>query len=402
MNSKADILLVTATKVESKAVLDIFLQNISGQMPQLVSVDDRTYHDLGIINKARVFLVQSEMGSGGLGASQQTVQKGISALSPNAVIMVGISYGIDSNKQSIGDVLISQQLMLYDLQRVGEKEGNLKIILRGDKPHASPRLLNYFHSADLSWDESKCKASFGLILSGEKLVDNIDFRQQLHDLCPEAIGGEMEGAGLYVACQDNKVDWILVKSICDWADGNKNENKESRQQLAAENAASYVLHILQLVNFTTKFQEFESASDQKSIRTESYRKPIIKGNRSFDADTLKYQYSGKQDFSNGLEEDLLTTKIFGSRKNMDLFYRAHLHSSKGNYVKALEICEDILKVKPDCYEVHFFKGEILSDLGMFEQAAVTKESAPLYTKYRSGSVRIERQFAPPHLIGEQK
>jgi hypothetical protein len=76
-------------------------------------------------------------------------------------------------------------------------------------------------------------------------VDNIDFRQQLLDLEPEAIGGEMEGSGLYVACQDPTVDWVLVKSICDWADGNKAQDKEERQQLAAENAASFVLYMLQ-------------------------------------------------------------------------------------------------------------------------------------------------------------
>ena len=39
---------------------------------------------------------------------------------------------------------------------------------------------------------------------------------------PEAIGGEMEGAWkLYVACAYEKVDWLLVKAICDWADGQK-------------------------------------------------------------------------------------------------------------------------------------------------------------------------------------
>jgi nucleoside phosphorylase len=166
--------------------------------------------------------------------------------------MVGIAFGIDPEKQSIGDVLVSKQLMLYELQRVGTKDGNPKIIPRGDKAHASTRLLNHFRSADLSWDESKCKVSFGLILSGEKLVDNIDFRQQLCDLDPEAVGGEMEGAGLYVACHDSRVDWILVKSICDWADGNKNENKDSEQKLAAKNVASFVLYMLQKIPSTRK------------------------------------------------------------------------------------------------------------------------------------------------------
>lgn len=256
-NPKADILLVTATKTESRAIIDVF-QDITNQTPHLSLIGDRIYHDIGSVNGMRVFMVQSEMGSGGLGSSQQTVQKGIIDLSPNEVVMVGIAFGIDPEKQSIGDVLVSKQLMLYELQRVGTKDGNPRVIQRGDKVHSSIKLLNYFRSADLSWDESKCKVSFGLILSGEKLVDNIDFRQQLCDLDPEAIGGEMEGAGMYAACHDSRVDWILIKSICDWADGNKSQNKENQQKLAARNAASFVLYMLQQIPFTRKSTDYES------------------------------------------------------------------------------------------------------------------------------------------------
>ncbi|PAV13015.1 hypothetical protein ASJ81_19050 [Methanosarcina spelaei] len=278
-NIKADILLVTATKTESRAIIDIF-QDITNQTSQLSLIGDRIYHDIGSVNGMRIFMVQSEMGSGGLGSSQQTVQKGIIDLAPEEVIMVGIAFGIDPKKQSIGDVLVSKQLMLYELQRVGTKDGNPKLIPRGDKVHSSTKLLNYFRSADLSWDESKCKVSFGLILSGEKLVDNIDFRQQLCDLDPEAIGGEMEGAGMYVACHDSRIDWILVKSICDWADGNKSHNKENQQKLAAKNAASFVLYMLQLVPFAGKLKVCESVSDMESLLierslVESNHKPVI-------------------------------------------------------------------------------------------------------------------------------
>ncbi|MCC8999661.1 MAG: SUMF1/EgtB/PvdO family nonheme iron enzyme, partial [Candidatus Contendobacter sp.] len=130
-------------------------------------------------------------------------------------------------------------LQLYDLQRIGKDQ----IVLRGDKPHASPRLIDYFRHADLDWNDAKVE--FGLILSGEKLVDNLDYREQLQRLAPEALGGEMEGAGLYVACQEAKVDWIVIKAICDWADGDKKRNKTARQQLAAGNAAAFVAHALQ-------------------------------------------------------------------------------------------------------------------------------------------------------------
>jgi nucleoside phosphorylase len=260
----ADVLIVTATRIESKAVMEVF-RSASGRAPQPVSIDDRMYHNLGTINGAKVFLVQSEMGAGGLGASSFTVQKGIAALAPAAVIMTGIAFGINADKQSIGDILVSRQLMLYDYQRISTAgKRKPKLIARGDRPHASSWLLDRFRSADMYWDETSVKVRFGLILSGEKLVDNISFRQQLHELEVEAIGGEMEGAGLYTACQEAKVDWIVVKSICDWADGNKIEKQEMHQQLAAKNAANFVLHVLQHAPLKREEKKRELAANSKT------------------------------------------------------------------------------------------------------------------------------------------
>ena len=236
--SSADVLIVTATPVESKAVIAAFAK-LTNQSANSVRVGRRVYRDLGEVNGMRVFLALTEMGAGGLGASHQAVQKGIDALRPSAVFLVGIAFGVDEKKQRIGEILVSRQLQLYDLQRVGKDQ----IILRGDKPHASAQLIDHFRHAELEWDDSKAKVDFGLILSGEKLVDNHDYREQLKQFAPEAIGGEMEGAGLYVACQDAKVDWIVIKAICDWAD-HKQRNKAARQQLAAGNAAAFVAHAL--------------------------------------------------------------------------------------------------------------------------------------------------------------
>ncbi|MFM8332051.1 MAG: caspase family protein [Candidatus Methylumidiphilus sp.] len=227
---RTDILLVTVTPLESRAVLEAFGANGS----KTISISGRVYRELSKVNGMKVWLALSEMGTGGLGAAAQAVQKGIAALKPHTVIMVGIAFGTDENKQAIGDILIARQLLLYETQRVGAGE----ILPRGDKPHAAPRLVNYLQSAEIDWTGAALR--FGLVLTGEKLVDNLDYRDSLQQLGPEAIGGEMEGAGLYAACQDAKVDWILVKAICDFADGNKRQDKDSRQKLAAQNAAQFV------------------------------------------------------------------------------------------------------------------------------------------------------------------
>jgi nucleoside phosphorylase len=237
---RPDMVLVTVNKHETRAVFDAF-EAATGGAAVAVSLEERVYHDLGTLNGTRVFHAISEMGSGGIGAMQQTVDKAIRALDPGAVIAVGIAFGVDENKQAIGDILLSKQLRLYELQRIGKDS---KIVLRGSRPDASPRLLSHFGGfSQTKWKGAPVKS--GVMLTGEKLVDNVDYRSQLLGFESEAIGGEMEGAGLYVSGYDHKVDWIVLKAICDFADGNKGKEKEERQTLAAKNAAQFLIEALQ-------------------------------------------------------------------------------------------------------------------------------------------------------------
>jgi nucleoside phosphorylase len=243
MNPTSDILIVTATSVESRAVLNTF-RDSPDTATAILSERGLPYHDLGLLGGQHLLLVQSEMGTMGLGASLQTVQDAITCFRPSAVVMVGLAFGVSPAKLGIGDILVSKQIMFYEPQRVGSVDGESRLTFRGSKVDVSTRLLRHFRAAELYWDRKAVKIEFGLILSGEKLIDNLEFRQRLLELEPEAIGGEMEGAGLYAACQKSAVDWILVKGICDFADGNKATNKARRQRTAASNAARFVLHVL--------------------------------------------------------------------------------------------------------------------------------------------------------------
>jgi nucleoside phosphorylase len=255
--------LVTVTEIETAAVLQVF-QETCGHGYARHFIDKKTYYELGIVNDARIFLVQSEMGVSGTGSALLTVHEGIQALAPSSVIMVGIAFGVDAHKQRIGDILVSQQLRGYELQRYGTaRDGTPRITLRGDRVTASVKLLDRFRSGYFDWPSRRGRwgkrVHFGTILSGQTLVDNVDYRDQLRTLEPEAIGGEMEGVGLYTAAQNAKVDWILVKAICDWADGNKAgertivsnngtqkqiSTKDRDQKTAAANAAQFTMHVL--------------------------------------------------------------------------------------------------------------------------------------------------------------
>lgn len=236
-DNKVDILIVTATTVETETVIAAFKKE-TGYNFERKFVDDHTYYRLGVVAGCTTFLVQSEMGSGGPSGSLFTISDAIKVLQPSFIIMAGIAFGLKHGKQQIGDILVSKQVLSYELQRVNSS-GKRRRVARGDRVQATPLLLDRFRSGVVDW--KKANIHFGLIMSGEKLVDSQSFIKELLDIEPEAIGGEMEGAGLYAASTKFYVPWILIKGICDWADGSKNDQF---QKIAIENTVDFILHVI--------------------------------------------------------------------------------------------------------------------------------------------------------------
>jgi len=240
MSEKTDVLLVTTADVERDAVLRAAAKYTRTKATLYVG-QSRTLHLLGRIGGSRILMVQTEQGTSTPGGSLPTLLKVISEIRPSEVIMVGIAFGVDPEKQDLGTVLVSRQIQQYEVQRVGTESEHVRIIPRGDRATASVRLLSLIRAASVGLQRVPV---FGLLLSGEKLVDNEAYRTLLTQFEPEAVGGEMEGGGLYVAALEEKVDWLVVKAICDWADGSKGQDKRRRQRLAAGRAASLVMAAL--------------------------------------------------------------------------------------------------------------------------------------------------------------
>ncbi|MGD0959889.1 MAG: NACHT domain-containing protein, partial [Methylomonas sp.] len=255
------LVLLTFNEYEHQAVLKAF----SNGKPPTETHNGVTYNMLGIHGGMEVIHAISEAGSGPIGAAQQRCSDAITAWRPKAVIAIGIAFGVNSSKQNIGDVLVSTQLRLYEPSR---QNANGESTSRGSTPDASPLLLNRIKTVDVNVKHAQRlewpKLIFGQILTGEKLVDNLDFRNDLLANFPEAIGGEMEGGGIYVSAHAAKVDWIVVKAICDWADGNKGKDKAENQKLAAENAVRVIKAAIYEGNL---YAETSNATEQARSHT---------------------------------------------------------------------------------------------------------------------------------------
>lgn len=235
-----DVLLVTATSTEIRSLLT--RSRSETKQNERARFGRHTYLYLGEIQETHVYAVRSEMGIGTPGGSLLTIRNSISELKPAVVIMVGIAFGLKPGSQLIGDVLVSRQLHHYAPVRVGTSpDGSPRVIPRGSRVDCTGWVLDRFNHADTARQRP---AHFGLLLSGEALVDNLEFRSQLLVREPEAIGGEMEGAGLYAAAWDTQTPWIVVKSICDWGDGQKSQGETDNQSIAAESACDFTFAAL--------------------------------------------------------------------------------------------------------------------------------------------------------------
>ena len=233
-------LVVTATDTETEATHKK-LSPIKGYETILQTYDEANTYYSGVFGKYNVVHVQSNMGAIGRDSAIMTISNAIRTLSPKFVIMIGIAFGIDDQKQNIGDVLVAEGILPYDNKRVGDLT-----IQRGQQAPSSKILLNRFKSIK-TWqyllnDTTAAKKIVTPVLSGEELIDNIDRRNELVKEFPTTKGGEMEGAGLFAAC-DGIVDWILVKGICDFADGNKKKNKKQNQVIAINSSLSLCLEL---------------------------------------------------------------------------------------------------------------------------------------------------------------
>ncbi len=237
--SKVDILLVTITESEKNALLPL-LEPINGYKNLIRgSVGNLTYliAKFGRYNAAHI---QSNMGSLQPNSSIQSLLEAVNTVNPKAILMIGIAFGIDKDWQNIGDVLIAESVQNYEFGKIDN--GNK--LYKPNPISASNLLMQRFKNLSADWRFQRgadfVKVHFGNILSGEKVINDLEFRNSLLAEFPNAIGGEMEGIGFYSVCSTLNCEYILVKGICDWADGEKDKNS---QEYSAFAAASLALHV---------------------------------------------------------------------------------------------------------------------------------------------------------------
>ena len=253
------ILLVTANDIEHYAVLSLLepkegravLYRFQHIYSSLAKAATYTFGKFGAFNAA----VQ-RMTTQGPASAQDVITIAADCFrhNLNAVFSVGVACGV-KKKNGMLDVLVSNRVTFYKVARHGtNKQGKLEIISRdiANSP-TSEFLLQYFTNPP-EWPTKgsktaarlttkKPKMHIGLLLSGDYLVDNKEFKDELlNTFAKEAIGIEMEGAGLYRDYRSHNYEILIVKAVCDFGDGEKNKDYQPTAALLAAECLHHYLN----------------------------------------------------------------------------------------------------------------------------------------------------------------
>lgn len=271
MEDNIRFLIVTANENETNALLND--AQFQYKTERSDDPNDTAFYNIGTYGYYEVIHFElNSQGSVGADASQLAIVSAINSFHPDAVILVGIAFGKEfynsaNPSQKIGDVLISDTVADYESGKV--KNG--KVLHDGPIAESGRQLLSAFRYYAKSWSHTvngeKAAYEFGMLLSGDKVVDDREFKEQLINSYPRSIGGEMEGRGAYSACRNRNInEWIIVKSICDWADGTKSENKQQNQVIAAESAVSLLNHVFTHPKSFEKIRKIELIKKNSTLR----------------------------------------------------------------------------------------------------------------------------------------
>ena len=269
VKSRIQILLVTANEIEYFAVL-ASLKPLDGYYCLL-----KYHHLVNNITGKNAFYVFGKFGyfdaavhkmaQQGPAAAQDVVTVAANCFGNclNAIFAVGVTCGVEGKAEML-DVLVSEKISVYTAARISTiGDSDYKVENRGESNMRVSSFLQTYFDQPPKWPTGSCKIATDLptkptlrkgnILSGDYLIDNTQFKERLlQEFANNAVGIEMEGAGLFHGHPDSKYKIMIVKGVCDFGDGKKTKKY---QPTAALLAVDCLMHYISSPQSPQKFRE---------------------------------------------------------------------------------------------------------------------------------------------------
>ena len=244
----ADFVIVCALQKERDAVIHQIKDPISSSKDGSYEIVNIYQANGQIASIAVVTLPQKGNVQAGISTTQAIMD-----CKPYYVILTGIVGGLESKNRQLGDVLIAEQVVGYEEAKIvnGQTKRRFKVV----RP-VFDLLMATFEVEKTQWatririprplpPPTQCpKVHRGVVASGEKVVADRYMMTQLASVWHELIGVEMEAYGTMLATYQagNRPGVLMVKGICDYADGSKND---IWHDYAADEAAAFTIALIE-------------------------------------------------------------------------------------------------------------------------------------------------------------
>lgn len=228
--SRVAIVVLTANKYEKNILhYNIFrLQKVKLKrfeielFPQKESKEETYAYWFKWHNYVVLHIEAQRTGSYTMGGSADIVRYVIENkyIIPTAIISLGICFGTDELKYSIGDVIISKKMYPYF---VGAKINDTGYFVSDDNMFAINSKLSAKIKSIIDQNVFAVLSNsvyFDNYITGEAVVSSKKARDNFIKITKQPIAaGEMEGYGLFKECNGAgfSIPCIVLKSICDWA-----------------------------------------------------------------------------------------------------------------------------------------------------------------------------------------
>ena len=240
--AKTKCILLTANKKEYRAVMSVAIAKLGDKEKyfRVMSNDDDSAKCI-IVKYGQYNAAVMRTGQGA-DITREKLTKIQGIIKAPCVIAIGICYGLQPEKSELGDIIIGKSI--HDISHTHATDKGTKFISKeryfGEKLHSIFKRQDTYRvtpkaTVTIHHEPGDCLVTETTRVTDQKRKDDILAK------IPQALGGEMEAAGIYAAKEGaHKFDeWIVVKAIADWGDEKKPECKPWKK-FSAVAAAKYV------------------------------------------------------------------------------------------------------------------------------------------------------------------
>jgi nucleoside phosphorylase len=396
----ADFVIVTALEEERDAVLgklpnpqklgpfgDDIRVYFSSNLP--VTFPDGsagTYHVIALLL----------LGMGRVEAATATIDA-IRRWNPRHILLIGIAGGIAEEGIRLGDILVSTQVVDYELQKLTPEEPEI----RWEVHQADPRLVGAARNfSDSDWlnmitverpARGRPMRHMGPVASGDKVIAAAEILAKYRDKWPKLIGVEMEAAGVATAAFQaaQQPGFFMVRGVSDLADANKNSARVKKWRLyACDIAASYAIALLK--NGPVTLSPFYNHLSDNTQRSNSLREEHQNA----------HVHSVKPALNNKAPGDLTLEKIFGALLKMSTGKYNITHQIH-EYVTIIGLAKDCDFEIPDDFDnVERYHATISYRDGIFVITDGHKNRPTKFGTYVNG-VKVEFETEVPLRSGDR-